>query len=144
MNQAQVYPAAGDIINTEYFGPDKTGAAHHVSSENEQAVATSGPAILERDAESKGSWFAYLKTRQFWITLVLGQGKSLSLGAKHDITIECRFALKLNGSNRLTIEPEIQSSRFVLHLPILCPHFSAMKALPFLPSNPFSTTSYST
>lgn len=73
MNTAQVYPAAGDIIN-ENYGPDKTGAAHHVSSENEPAVASSSGDVLERDAQTKGRWFAYLRTKQFWITLALGQG----------------------------------------------------------------------
>jgi hypothetical protein len=82
MNQIQVYPAAGDVVNDRPTTTiDKTGAAHHVSSENESASAVaSGNAVLERDAQTKGRWFAYLKTKQFWITLLLGQGKhSLSL-----------------------------------------------------------------
>lgn len=82
MNPAQVYPAAGDIIN-EHYGPNKTdgdtATGQRMSSENEQPVAVTSSAsasagnVLERDAQSKGSWFAYLKTRQFWITLLLGQ-----------------------------------------------------------------------
>lgn len=49
------------------------------SSENErtgaplQAVGT-GNSVLERDAQSKGHSFEYLKTKQFWLTLLLGQG----------------------------------------------------------------------
>ncbi|KAL6704181.1 hypothetical protein ACN47E_008438 [Coniothyrium glycines] len=73
MNQAQVYPAAGDIVNERPPTADKTGAAHHVSSDNEQASALSGNGILERDAQSKQRWFQYFKTKQFWITLLLGQ-----------------------------------------------------------------------
>jgi len=31
--------------------------------------------VLEQDAQTKGQWFQYVKTKQFWITLILGQGK---------------------------------------------------------------------
>lgn len=33
--------------------------------------------ILEEEAQSKGTWFAYVKTKQFWLVLVLGQGTLL-------------------------------------------------------------------
>lgn len=32
--------------------------------------------VLAEEARSKGTWFAYVKTKQFWVVLVLGQGKS--------------------------------------------------------------------
>lgn len=50
------------------------------SSENERTGAPlhtvgTGNEVLERDAQSKGRWFQYLKTKQFWLTLLLGQGR---------------------------------------------------------------------
>ncbi|KAL5117573.1 hypothetical protein ACEQ8H_004466 [Pleosporales sp. CAS-2024a] len=50
---------------------DKTGA--DVQTEPAGGNSTT----LEAVAESKGRWFQYLKTKQFWITLVLGQGTSI-------------------------------------------------------------------
>jgi solute carrier family 35 protein F1/2 len=45
---------------------ERTGASLHV-------VGT-GNEVLENDAQSKGRWFQYLKTKQFWLTMLLGQG----------------------------------------------------------------------
>lgn len=52
------------------------------SSENERTGTSlhpveTGNEVLERDAQSKGRWFQYLKTKQFWLTLLLGQGRPL-------------------------------------------------------------------
>lgn len=56
----------------EIYG--KTGAETHVgSSELAPSNSADRNSVLAHDAETKGSWFAYLKTRQFWITLLLGQ-----------------------------------------------------------------------
>jgi len=30
--------------------------------------------VLEEEAQSKGRWFQYVKTKQFWLVLLLGQG----------------------------------------------------------------------
>jgi hypothetical protein len=81
--EPQPHPAAG------VYAPDKndhahedaqinkTGAGTYVSSENETAVTTAaGNEVLEHDAHTKGRWFQYVKTKQFWITLLLGQGES--------------------------------------------------------------------
>lgn len=38
--------------------------------------------VLEHDASTKGQWFQYVRTKQFWITLVLGQGEFLFLFSK--------------------------------------------------------------
>jgi hypothetical protein len=58
---------------------DKTGAGVNVSSENEQNVSPAmGNPTLEQVAQTKGRWFQYVKTKQFWITLLLGQGMSQS------------------------------------------------------------------
>lgn len=32
--------------------------------------------VLEQDAATKGSWTAYVKTKQFWIAMLLGQSTS--------------------------------------------------------------------
>ena len=43
------------------------GAPQYVDSEAANPV-------LESDAKTRGTWFAYLKTKQFWLAMVLGQG----------------------------------------------------------------------
>jgi solute carrier family 35 protein F1/2 len=50
-------------------GNEPTDAPHGVP----EYVGHSGHEILEEDAQSKGTWFAYVKTKQFWVVLVLGQ-----------------------------------------------------------------------
>ncbi|PVI05033.1 DUF914-domain-containing protein [Periconia macrospinosa] len=35
--------------------------------------AAGGNEVLETNARTKGQWFAYVKTKQFWVALVLGQ-----------------------------------------------------------------------
>jgi hypothetical protein len=54
---------------------DKTGAGIQVSSPNEHNAITPNE-TLNQVAESKGRWFQYVKTKQFWVTLLLGQGKT--------------------------------------------------------------------
>jgi hypothetical protein len=59
----------------ENYAPEldnKTGADTYVTSENESPAPVNE--VLEQDAQTKGRWFQYVKTKQFWITLVLGQG----------------------------------------------------------------------
>ena len=88
MNQIQAYPANGVVVpnkGDDDFGGggvtsdvDKTGT--YVSSENGShhrgaaAAALENNPVLEHDAQTKGRWFQYVKTKQFWITLLLGQG----------------------------------------------------------------------
>lgn len=31
--------------------------------------------VLERDAQTQGTWAGYVKTKQFWIAMVLGQSE---------------------------------------------------------------------
>lgn len=50
-----------------------TSSEHERTGEPLHAVGT-GNEVLERDAQSKGHWFQYLKTKQFWLTMLLGQG----------------------------------------------------------------------
>jgi solute carrier family 35 protein F1/2 len=77
MNQIQAHPANGVVANEERYAPeaaDKTGATQYVTSENESRNGAPANEVLERDAQTKGRWFQYVKTKQFWITLALGQG----------------------------------------------------------------------
>jgi solute carrier family 35 protein F1/2 len=68
---------AGPIVTQSVHPKDSEVAG---SSENERTGAPlhtvgTGNEVLERDAQSKGRWFQYLKTKQFWLTLLLGQGR---------------------------------------------------------------------
>lgn len=91
MNQIQAYPTSGVVVPKQGDGDfgagagvapavDKTGTGTYVSSENEShranapAAALGNSEVLEQDAQTKGRWFQYVKTKQFWITLLLGQG----------------------------------------------------------------------
>jgi solute carrier family 35 protein F1/2 len=73
MNQIQAYPPSGVVVPHENYAPevDKTGAGTYVTESHNSAP---GNAVLEQDAQTKGRWFQYVKTKQFWITLLLGQG----------------------------------------------------------------------
>ncbi|EMD85699.1 hypothetical protein COCC4DRAFT_54311 [Bipolaris maydis ATCC 48331] len=79
MNQVQVHPAEGVVVqdaHQQHYDPQsvhKTGAGHYVTSENESHSGAPANEILERDAQAKGRWFQYIKTKQFWLTLVIGQ-----------------------------------------------------------------------
>jgi len=61
---------------------DKTGAGIQVTHSGHEAPNPT----LEAVAESKGRWFQYVKTKQFWITLLLGQGTSTSTSPKTPCT----------------------------------------------------------
>ncbi|KZM22260.1 uncharacterized protein EKO05_0011332 [Ascochyta rabiei] len=67
---------AADPVYTTTVHPK--GLEVPTSSENERigtslhAVET-GNEVLESDAQSKGRWFQYIKTKQFWLTMLLGQ-----------------------------------------------------------------------
>jgi solute carrier family 35 protein F1/2 len=86
MAQPQPRPAEGFFGKGENMqtGPVVTQTVHPkgsegtTSSENERAgtplhVEGTGNEVLENDAQSKGRWFQYLKTKQFWLTMLLGQ-----------------------------------------------------------------------
>ncbi|CAE7188604.1 hypothetical protein CFE70_006826 [Pyrenophora teres f. teres 0-1] len=83
MNPIQAHPAEGVVVPDAHrhghhgteVTDNKAGAGTYVTSENEShsgGIAAENE-VLERDAQTKGQWFQYLKTKQFWITLLLGQ-----------------------------------------------------------------------
>ena len=86
MNTIQAYPAEGVVVQDAHrhgqYGTEGTDnkAGTYVTSENEShtgggVAAENDNEVLERDAQTKGRWFQYVKTKQFWITLLLGQGR---------------------------------------------------------------------
>jgi solute carrier family 35 protein F1/2 len=79
MNPIQPHPASGLVAPHENYAPevDKTGAGTYVTSENESHNGAPRNEVLGHDAQTKGRWFQYVKTKQFWITLLLGQGMSI-------------------------------------------------------------------
>lgn len=57
--------------------------AETTNPENGHGVATlvtsnEANPVLERDAQTQGTWTAYVKTKQFWIAMLLGQSESTS------------------------------------------------------------------
>lgn len=90
MAQPQPHAAEGFFGKGEdiHTGPVVTQIVHPkgsegtTSSENERVgtplhAEGTGNEVLEDDAQSKGRWFQYLKTKQFWLTMLLGQGTLL-------------------------------------------------------------------
>lgn len=55
-------------------GNEQRGGDHGVA----EYVGHPGNEVLEEEAQSKGTWFAYVKTKQFWVVLILGQSTSTS------------------------------------------------------------------
>jgi solute carrier family 35 protein F1/2 len=75
MNQIQAHPTSGVAVDTvvhEDYAPEVGKGGTFVTSENDSPAPVNE--VLERDAQTKGRWFQYVRTKQFWITLVLGQG----------------------------------------------------------------------
>lgn len=77
-----VHVPATEQPSTTTVHPKSAGSSHSLS-ENERAGGATGATeyvgwehnpVLEEEAHSKGTWFAYVKTKQFWVVLVLGQG----------------------------------------------------------------------
>lgn len=83
MNPVQTYPANGVVVpnkgddmgQPEYVGKTAAAAGIYASSGNESHGGAPGHGndVLEQDAQTKGRWFQYVKTKQFWITLIIGQ-----------------------------------------------------------------------
>lgn len=89
MNPVQTYPANGVVVpnkgddmgQPEYVGKTAAAAGIYASSGNESHGGAPGHGndVLEQDAQTKGRWFQYVKTKQFWITLIIGQGTYIPL-----------------------------------------------------------------
>jgi solute carrier family 35 protein F1/2 len=88
MNPIQAHPASGLVAPHGNYAPevDKTGAGTYVTPENESHNGAPGNEVLEQDAQTKGRWFQYVKTKQFWITLLLGQGMSIESSSARRIS----------------------------------------------------------
>ncbi|KAF2002400.1 DUF914-domain-containing protein [Amniculicola lignicola CBS 123094] len=67
----------GPVTETAHVQP-KDGSTSDYGSGNGQGVGHEAPELvhselLDVEARSKGQWFSYVKTKQFWIVLALGQ-----------------------------------------------------------------------
>lgn len=71
-----IHTAAEPVHTTTVHPKDleaSTGSENERSGASLHAIGT-GNEVLESDAQSKGRWFQYIKTKQFWLTMLLGQG----------------------------------------------------------------------
>jgi solute carrier family 35 protein F1/2 len=80
--QPEPHPGAAGFYGTkdhhdDGMHVDKTGAGIQVTNSGNGTTGAPNE-TLETVAESKGRWFQYVKTKQFWITLLLGQGTHIS------------------------------------------------------------------
>ncbi|CAI6334736.1 unnamed protein product [Periconia digitata] len=67
-----VQPKGSDAVTTTTAAA--SGNGHGVAQFVDGGSTTEGGnAVLESDAQTKGQWFAYVKTKQFWLALLLGQ-----------------------------------------------------------------------
>lgn len=73
---ADVFQPKGTSYVAHAYGPEN-GHAHGEHGVPEYVGDSAHNEVLEAEAESKGLWFAYVKTKQFWLVLVLGQGTPL-------------------------------------------------------------------
>jgi hypothetical protein len=84
-----VQPKGVDVSQPHSSGNELGG------SEMVDRASANGNPVLEEHAQTKGSWFAYLKTKQFWVALLLGQGMfhsvAIPLGCEMDIVIRERL-----------------------------------------------------
>ena len=58
-----------DVSSDSYSGNGPANGGHGVPEYVGQHSE-----VLEEEAQSKGKWFSYVKTKQFWLVLLLGQG----------------------------------------------------------------------
>lgn len=58
-----------DATSLDYSGNGQT-SGHGVP----EYVGHAHNEVLEEEAQTKGRWFQYVKTKQFWLVLLLGQG----------------------------------------------------------------------
>jgi solute carrier family 35 protein F1/2 len=86
--QEDLIVSKGDDMGTTHVQPKGMDASHgapHSGPGNglggggaEMAErgdgSVSGNPVLESVAQTKGTWFAYVKTKQFWLSMLLGQG----------------------------------------------------------------------
>ncbi len=72
MNQIQPHTDHGTFASNK--GNDTYVSSENVSHNGGVGDGIGNP-VLEHDAQTKGKWFQFLKTKQFFIILVLGQSK---------------------------------------------------------------------
>jgi solute carrier family 35 protein F1/2 len=73
--------AAEMTSTTTYYGKDSAAVSVRSQPERDVAqddadIAVEESPVLANDAQSRGRWFQYIKTKQFWLTMLIGQGES--------------------------------------------------------------------
>jgi hypothetical protein len=87
-NQAPEYYNKGDdvspVLETTHVQPKgaleiggSSGNGRASGHGESQYVVTGPNELMEEEAQSKGRWLSYVKTKQFWLVLLLGQGTSI-------------------------------------------------------------------
>jgi hypothetical protein len=88
--QEQFSPKGEDVEpmgNSTTVAPGRTSVGSENGHGVPQFVGEGDNPVLESQAASKGKWFAYVKTKQFWVAMLLGQGK---LGSPKKIDSEMK------------------------------------------------------
>ncbi|KAF2651569.1 DUF914-domain-containing protein [Lophiostoma macrostomum CBS 122681] len=78
LDTEHVYPK--DASRDSYSGNEAAGGhgnAEYVGGHSE---------VLEEEAQSKGRWFSYVKTKQFWLVLLLGQVLSICITSTNTLS----------------------------------------------------------
>lgn len=71
VDTTHVQPKGASSASSSGNGLHGVGEPEYVG--NGHGVIDVSP-VLEDEAQSKGKWFQYVKTKQFWLVLLLGQG----------------------------------------------------------------------
>ncbi|KAL1605096.1 hypothetical protein SLS60_004639 [Paraconiothyrium brasiliense] len=79
-----------DMTNTDTVSHQPKGA-ETASPENGHGVPTlvtshEANPVLERDAQTKGTWAGYVKTKQFWIAMLLGQTLAICITSTNTLS----------------------------------------------------------
>ncbi|KAL5414330.1 hypothetical protein PMIN06_002310 [Paraphaeosphaeria minitans] len=74
-----------DTVAHQPKGVDATGSLDGTGVPTLVASHEPSP-VLERDAATKGSWMAYVKTKQFWIAMVLGQTLAICITSTNTLS----------------------------------------------------------
>jgi solute carrier family 35 protein F1/2 len=72
VSTTHVTPKGDSTLSSSGNGLHGTGEPEYVGNGQHGTIQVSP--VLEEEAQSKGRWFQYVKTKQFWLVLLLGQG----------------------------------------------------------------------
>ena len=128
----QVDPITDDTKGFPLGSPSNTHATPEVIGVGYGAGSESAGVNADEIQASKGGWFAYLKTRNFYLVLILGYGDFLYLSYLYGISIR-----SADGYNK----DKSSLSASQLQIPSL--HYSLRNRFPSLHFKHCGTTSFS-